>query len=264
MGIDTPLQIGVLIAFGAFTAAIITAFVRYMLKSKSFSQPNPNLLDLIVGRLFFFTFAAFMSFLLFDALAYGVAYGIGGGNTGNVHSISQEPGFYWFWVAIYYGFAVAALSAGVAVGARLIQPQRSLSEADLMKKTSGRVSKLAAPSSDNALDSKNEMSDTPYKAFEKLWRNANIVYIGLLIALYVYWGYLGRMPMPGIWMLVAGALAFVSSGLFTIYTGETNDSPHYNRSKNPIMYWLDVGGQLFIGIGLFLAGILAGIGVIGT
>ena len=121
MGIDTPLQIAGLIAFIAFTAAIVIVPARYMLKSKLgiFNDSNPDRLKLIVLLLFFFTIAGVMSFLLFNALTYGVAYGTGRYDRGKVHPVSQDPVFYWSLVVIYYSAAVAALSFGLAVGARL-------------------------------------------------------------------------------------------------------------------------------------------------
>ena len=49
MGIDTPLQIASLIAFIAFTAAIILVPARYLLRSKLgiFNDSNPDRLRLI-------------------------------------------------------------------------------------------------------------------------------------------------------------------------------------------------------------------------
>ena len=123
MGIDTPLQIAGLIASIAFTAAIIIVSVRYMLKSKLkiFHTSNPDRLKLIVCVLACLSIVAIMSFLLFNALTYGVAYGMGRRDSGKVYPVSQDPGFYWSLVAIYYSIAVAALSSGLALGARLMR-----------------------------------------------------------------------------------------------------------------------------------------------
>ncbi len=121
MGIDAPLQIAGLIAFIAFTAAIIIVSVRYMLKSKVkiFNDSNPDRLKLIVCMLACLSIVAIMSFLLFNALTYGEASGMGRRDRGKVYPVSQDPGFYWSLVAIYYSIAVAALSSGLALGARL-------------------------------------------------------------------------------------------------------------------------------------------------
>ena len=119
MGIDTPLQIAGLIAFIAFTAAIITAGVRYMLKSRALAFPIPVSVGLIVILLLSFTIAAGLSLLLFNALAYRDAYCLGRGCRRAVYSASQEPGLYWLWVALYYITAVAALSFGLVLGAKL-------------------------------------------------------------------------------------------------------------------------------------------------
>lgn len=258
MGIDTPPQIEVLIAFGVFTAAIITAFVWYMLKSKSFNPPNPNRLNLTVLLLFFFTIAAVMSFMLFSALAYGEASGIGGRDTGKVYPVSQDPVSYWFLVAIYYSLAVPALSLGLVVAAKLMQPQRSPSEADLMKKAVERVSKPAGPLSDDASDPKTEMGDSPYEPFERLSEYAAIVYIaGVLIALYVYWSRDWDLPPRHRIAAVLFAPVFVFFGLLAIYTGEVGLKV---RSKTPVGYWARVAVMLLLGIGL----LLIGIGVIGA
>ncbi len=66
-----------------------------------------------------FFIAGVMSFLLFNALTYGVAYGIGRKDTGKVHPLSQDPVFYWSLIVLYYCAAVPALSFGFGVGARL-------------------------------------------------------------------------------------------------------------------------------------------------
>jgi len=261
MGIDTPLQIEALIAFGAFTAAIITAFVWYLLKSKSFPNLNPNRLNLTFLLLFFFTIAAVMSFLLFNALAYGDAVSIGSRDTGKVYTVSQDPVSYWVLVAIYYSVAVAALSTGLVMAAKLIQPRRSLSAADFTNKAVERVGESAGPSSDNALDAESGMSDSPYKPFERLWQYATVIYFaGVLIALYVYTSGDWDWKMPVHLPVAALALVFVSFGLLAIYTGKVwMRGGAFLRSKNPIMYWVCVATILFFGIFLFLAGI----GVIG-
>lgn len=257
MGIDTSLQIEVLIAFGVFTAAVITAFVWYLLKSKSFpdlNRLNLNRLNLIVLSLFFFAIAAVMSFVLFNALAYGETR-----IKGQVYSISQDSVPYWLLVVMYYSAAVATLSLGLVVVARLIQPQRSLSEADFTNKAVERVGESAGASSDSALDAE-EMSD--HKPLTMLWVTATIVYFAAIM----YsrsdccrdmplrdWG--RDMPLPLLF-----APIFVSFGLLAIYTGEFRiRGGTFYRSKNPIMYWLCVATIFTIGISLFLVGI----GVIG-
>ena len=122
MGIDTPLQIAGLIAFIAFTAAIIIVSVRYMLKSKVriFRDSNPDRLKLIVCILACLSIVAIMAFPLFYALTYGGIY-IGSKYGTRHYLVSQEPGAYWFSVAMFYSIAVAALSSGLALGARLMR-----------------------------------------------------------------------------------------------------------------------------------------------
>lgn len=260
MGIDTPLQIEVLIAFGVFTAAVITAFVWYLLKSKSFpdlNRLNLNRLNLIVLSLFFFTIAAVMSFVLFNALAYGETR-----IKGQVYSISQEPVAYWLLVVMYYSAAVATLSLGLVVVARLIQPQRSLSEADFTNKAVERVGESAGTSSDSALDAESEMSDSPTKPFTMPWIIATIIYFAAIM--YSRSDCCRDMPLRD-WgrdmpLSLLFAPIFVSFGLLAIYTGEFRiRGGTFYRSKNPIMYWLCVATIFTIGIALFLVGI----GVIG-
>ncbi len=91
--------------------------VRYMLKNKPWIS-NPDPLKIIVLLLFFFIIAGVMSFLLFNALTYGVATGMGRYDTGKAVLVSQDPAGYWMLVVIYYSAAVAALSIGLGVGAR--------------------------------------------------------------------------------------------------------------------------------------------------
>lgn len=266
MGIDTPLQIEVLIAFGVFTAAVITAFVWYLLKSKSFPNLNPDdHLKLIVLLLFFFTIAAVISFLLFNVVAYGVTYGIGPRNSGKAYSIPPESVSYWFFVVMHYSAAVAALSFGLFMAAKLIhprrQPRRRLSKADLMKKALERVGESAGASSDSALDAESEMSDSPTKPFTGSWIIATSGYTAvLIIASIVYssgdWDW--EMP-PGL-PLAALAPIFVSLGGLAIYTGEVRlKGGTFYRNRNPFVFWVCVASVLSFGICMFLAGI----GVIG-
>lgn len=262
MGIDTPLQIEVLIAFGVFTAAVITAFVRYLLKSKSLPNLNPDdHLKLIVLLLFFFTIAAVISFLFFNAVAYGVAYGIGPRDRGKAYFVSRGSVPYWILVVMYYSAAVAALSFGLVMAAKLIQPRRPLSKADLMKKALERVGESAGASSDSALDAESEMSDSPTKPFTRLWIIATSGYTAvLIIASIVYSSGDWDWDMPPSLPLAALAPIFVSLGGLAIYTGEVRlKGSTFYRSRNPFVFWVCVAVVLSMGIFMFLAGI----GVIG-
>lgn len=260
MGIDTPLQIEVLIAFGVFTAAVITAFVWYLLKSKSFPNLNPDdHLKLIVLLLFFFTIAAVISFLLFNAVADGVAYSFGKRDSGKAYSIPSEPVSYWILVVMYYSAAVAALSFGLVMAAKLIQPRRSISEADLMKKALERAGESAGASSDSALDAESEMSDSPTKPFTRLWIIATSGYTAVLIIASIVYSS-GDWDMPPGLPLAALAPIFVSLGGLAIYTGEVRlKGSTFYRTGNPFVFWVCVATILSFGIFMFLAGI----GVIG-
>lgn len=267
MGIDTPLQIEVLIAFGVFTAAVITAFVWYLLKSKSFPNLNPDdHLKLIVLLLFCFTIAAIMLLLLFNVAAYGVSYSFGR-ERGKVYSVSQGSVPYWILVVMYCSAAVAALSFGLFMAAKLIQPRRRLSKADLMKKALERVGESAGASSDSALDAESEMSDSPTKPFTGLWIIAISGYTAvLIIASIVYLSGDWDWEMPKNLLPLAFHPIFfvapilVSLGLLAIYTGEVRlQSSTFYRSRNPFVFWVCVAFALSLGICMFLAGI----GVIG-
>jgi hypothetical protein len=230
----------VLAACAVFTAAIVIGFVWYMLKSESFGDLHPNRLNLTVLVLFFFAIAAVMSFMLFSALAHGDAYGIGSHDTGKVYPVSQEPVLYWFLVVIYYSAAVAALSLGLVVAAKLIQPRRLLSEPD------------------NAADPKSELGESPYQPFERLSQCAAVVYIaGVLIAFYVYWSHDWELPSRNRVAAVLFAPVFLFFGLLALYTGEVGLKI---RAETPLAYWARVVAMLVLGGGM----LLIGIGVVGA
>lgn len=262
MDIGIPFQIETLIAFGAFTAAVIAAFVWYLLKSNGFSNLKLDRINGIVFLLLCLIIAAIMSSLLFFAMASGVTFNVGKYGRHRIY-ISQDPAGYWFSVVFYYGAAIAALSFGLGVAVKLIQPRRSLPGAHHEKKVSERISKSAGSSHDDAPDPESELSDSPEKPLTGPWRTATIVYVtAMVFTLFLYtqgdWGW----HMPLLLPFAAFAPGLISFGLMFIYTGEfpLRRSGVFHRSKNPIGYWACVGATLSIGIAL----LLAGIAVIGT
>ncbi len=110
------------------------------------------------------------------------------------------------------------------------------------------------------LNPEGEADRSPPKRFTGPWRVATIVYFAsAVIALYVYskgdWGWDMPLPFP----FAVFAPIFASLGLLAIYTDEfqIGGGPtfYFQRSKNPIEYWVCVATILSIGIVLFLAGI---------
>lgn len=219
-----------MVAFGTLSAALVSAFVWHLLKSKGFASSNR--LHLAVLALFFLTLAAALSFMLFNALTHGEAYGIGSRDTGKVHPLSREPVSYWFLVVLCWGGAVAGLSFGLAAAAKLLH---------------------AGPSSEHAADLKDAKNDAPPQPFERLAQYAAIAYLAaVLIAVYVYWSQGWELPSRNRVAAVLFAPVFLFFGVLALYTGEVGLKI---RSKAPFAYWARVALMLVLGVGLLLIGI---------
>ena len=103
-------------AVAAVTAAIVAITVWYLVRRNVFRRARRS--NLIPFVLVCLAVAAILSFLLFNALAYEEAYGMGRGDTGRRYPLSRDPVMYWFVVAFCYCGAVAALSFALAAATR--------------------------------------------------------------------------------------------------------------------------------------------------
>ena len=101
----------------------------------------------------------------------------------------------------------------------------------------------------------------PTKPFERLWLWGNVVYLGVLIALYAYSSSAWDWNMPEGRLRFAALALFPSSvGLFSMYTGEVTFKGYVCvRSMSPVAFWVWIAVTFFISISLFLVSI----GVIG-
>jgi hypothetical protein len=217
-------------AVAGVTAGIIAVAVGYMLKRKAFNrEPRSNLAAFVLVCL---AISVVMSFLLFHALVYEEAYGMGRGDGGRRYPLSRDPVTYWLLVVLCYCSAVTALSFGLAAAVGLAQGGGAPVRAAQIHHETG--------------------ADT-HKRLERLWAYASAVYLMVLVlVLFLVWKGGWQRDLPSGLPFAGFSLAFLSFGLLALYTGETRG---YRRRERPLAYWLSVGLMLLIGVGLLLLGI---------